>query len=451
MRNSNYLFYFLRYINPIWYFNLESPIPYWINYKSLTEDEKRLIDYDNLYSNESTSLLDAAYQIWQKGIIKMDHESFLYPNEINSNRLCTKDQYRFIKKYYSPVWSLVILCIRLLSFKNPFKEISGFFCSIRTKRINVYEKVKDWKAVGDFESELVKSKPLVSIIIPTLNRYEYLDDVIKDLEKQDYKNFEVIVCDQSNPIDEEFYTRRSIDIRLLKQEEKELWRARNWCIRESKGSYLLLFDDDSRVESNWISSHLKCIDFFNVDISSGVSLSKVGDRIPKNYSFYRWGDQLDTGNVLIKKSVFEKTGLFDRQFERQRMGDGEYGLRCYLQGFKNISNPDAKRIHLKVSSGGLREMGSWDAFRSLKLFSPRPIPSVLYLSRKYFGTANSVIYLLLNVPPSVVPYKYKGSKLFSLIGVMLFIVLLPFVAIQVGKAWVRSGKMLKKGGIIDEL
>lgn len=451
MRNSNYLFYFLRYINPIWYFNLESPIPYWVNYNSLTNEEKSLILYDEAYSNESSSLLDAAYQIWQKGIIKINHDSYIYPNEMNSGRLCVKDQYRFIKKYYSPIWSVVILFIRLLSFKNPFNELYGFFCSMNTKRVNVYEKVKDWTEIDAFESELVKLQPLVTVIIPTLNRYMYLDDVIKDLEKQDYKNFEVIVCDQSNPIDEEFYTGRSIDIRLLKQEEKELWKARNRCIRESKGSYLLLFDDDSRVESNWISSHLKCIDFFNVDISSGVSLSKVGDRIPENYSFYRWGDQLDTGNVLINKNVFEKTGLFDRQFERQRMGDGEYGLRCYLQGFKNMSNPDGKRIHLKVSSGGLREMGSWDAFRSLKLFSPRPIPSVLYLSRKYFGTANSFIYLLLNIPPSVIPYKYKGSKLFGLIGIMLFVLLLPFVAIQVIKSWAQSGKMLDKGGIIDEL
>jgi glycosyltransferase involved in cell wall biosynthesis len=30
-------------------------------------------------------------------------------------------------------------------------------------------------------------QPLVSVIIPTLNRYVYLKDVMEDLEKQDYK------------------------------------------------------------------------------------------------------------------------------------------------------------------------------------------------------------------------------------------------------------------------
>ena len=38
-------------------------------------------------------------------------------------------------------------------------------------------------------------------------------------------------------------------------------------------SGLLLFDDDSRIESDWVTNHIKCLDFFNADISSGVSNS----------------------------------------------------------------------------------------------------------------------------------------------------------------------------------
>jgi GT2 family glycosyltransferase len=90
--------------------------------------------------------------------------------------------------------------------------------------------------------------------------------------------------------------------------------------------------------------------------------------VPQNYSFFRVSDQIDTGNVLIKRDVFQTIGLFDRQFEKQRMGDGEYGLRAYLEGFLNVSNPYAKRLHLKVGTGGLRQMGSWDGFRPKKFF-----------------------------------------------------------------------------------
>ena len=89
-----------------------------------------------------------------------------------------------------------------------------------------------------------------------------------------------------------------------------------------------------------------------------------GGKVPAQYAYFCISSQVDTGNVLLPKQIFRDIGLFDRQFEKQRMGDGEFGLRAYLAGYKNVSNPFAKRLHLKVSSGGLRQMGSWDGFPS---------------------------------------------------------------------------------------
>ena len=273
-----------------------------------------------------------------------------------------------------------------------------------------------WKT---FESDLVKQAPFVTVVIPTLNRYEYLKDVLSDLEKQEYTNFEVIVVDQSEPFRPEFYKSYDLKLQLIRQEEKALWLARNTAIQKSKADYLLLFDDDSRVAPDWITNHLKCLDFFRADISSGVSISLVGAKVPQHYSYFRWSDQLDTGNVMIKRHVFEQIGLFDRQFEKQRMGDGEFGLRAYLAGFKNISNPIAKRVHLKVGTGGLRQMGSWDGFRPKSWLAPRPVPSVLYLTRKYFGNRAARYLLLKSVPPSLIPYKYKRNPVILLLGLPL--------------------------------
>ena len=70
-----------------------------------------------------------------------------------------------------------------------------------------------------------------------------------------------------------------------------------------------------------------------------------------------------------------------------RQGDDEFGIRSTLKGFRSVSNHKAYRTHLKVESGGLREMGSWDGFRSIKFFKPKPIPSVLYY-RKILGSAS---------------------------------------------------------------
>lgn len=450
MSKIQYLFPFLKYIKPIWYYNLVSAAraPYWSDYDKLTEQEQALIDFDHSFSSLPVSRLDAAYQAWHKGIVTDDVSHCL---NIEGVDVSVKDQYRFVRKYFNPFFCIYIFIFRLLSLYNPIKETAGFFSSFKIKRINPDHKQVINAAINDFDSSLIARKPFVSVIIPTLNRYKYLADVLSDLEMQTYSHFEVIICDQTAPFDDTIFSNRNLDIRLIRQSEKALWLARNTCIQQSKGELILLFDDDSRVDPDWIEMHIRCLDFYKADICSGVSLSTVGAKIPGNYSCYRWGDQLDTGNAMLYKSVFAKVGLFDRQFERQRMGDGEFGLRCYLAGLKNISSPDAKRIHLKVSEGGLRQMGSWDAFRPKKLFSPRPIPSVLYLSRKYFGTKNTLLWLLLSVPPSIIPYKFKGNAVLNYLSLLLIVFTLPFVAVQVIISWRAASRMLREGDKIATL
>ena len=227
--------------------------------------------------------------------------------------------------------------------------------------------------------------------------------------------------------------------------------ARNKAIKESKGDYILLFDDDSRVSKDWVSNHLKCIDFFDVKISAGVSISKVGDKIPPHYSYFRWGDQLDTGNVMIRKDVFKDCGLFDTKFEKMRMGDNEFGTRCYLNGINIISNPKAKRIHLKTEVGGLRTFGHWDGLRTFKFFKSRPVPSILYLFRKYWGDNSTIFYLLQIMPISLSPYKYKGKTFGHLLSLSILIIFLPIIFIQVLISWNKSSKLLSMEDKIEFL
>jgi glycosyltransferase involved in cell wall biosynthesis len=361
------------------------------------------------------------------------------------------DNYVFIRKYVHWIWVLYVLILRLLSFKNPIVEVLGWWQSRDVNQKNSNLAVIPYLDWDTYESLLLQDRPLVSVVIPTLNRYDYLKDVFRDLEKQTYDHFEVLVVDQTDDFQNSIYEGWNIDLHYWHQKEKALWKARNNAIKKAKGDYILLYDDDSRVDSNWISNHIKCLDYFKADLSSGISISKTGAPIPSNYSFFRISDQLDTGNVLLKKEVFEKIGLFDCQFEKQRMGDGEFGLRSYLSGCLNISNPYAKRLHLKVGTGGLRDMGSWDAFRPKKWFSPRPIPSVLYLYRKYYGNNSARLALIKTIPPSIMPYRYKKSPSLMLLGAILSVFISPIIILQVYRSWQLSDFKLKEGEKIEKL
>ena len=435
------MFEFIKYVQPGSYYSLVSKMPQAI-----------LLSDDNVnqhigYRLDISERLDSAYYNLQSGFIpkKEDMRQQIQDCSVRD----ALDNYIFLRRYFSKVQVIMVFFLRLSSLKNPFYEL---FCFLRTRRHKrVIIQPKDQTKYEIFESDLVKKNPLISVVIPTLNRYEYLKDVLEDLEKQDYSNFEVIVCDQSEPINRSFYENWNLKIKLLEQQEKALWLARNKCIEIANGDYILLFDDDSRVDSNWISSHLKCVDYFQVSISAGVTNTLVGHGLSAKESYFHLSDVFDTGNALVERKVFEKVGLFDRQFEKQRMGDGEFGLRSLLGGFQIISNPYATRVHLKVETGGLRQMGSWDAFRPKHFWSPRPIPSTLYLTRKYFGNEVARKLLFNTIPRSMTSYKYKGNKFMKVIGLILLPLYMPIVFFQVLKSWRLSSVKLKEGDKIGTL
>ena len=438
------MFDFIKYIHPGSYERLIHQMPHAVLMDKLPDAVQ-----DNIHYKDPVSIeMDLLYQMMQRGEIPLSNQR---KNE-SQNHIVKhiRDNYVFVRRFFSLAQVIYVFVIRICSLKNPVHELWGFSYSLfKVRRIKIEPRIySDWVT---FDSKLVESKPLVSVIIPTLNRYEYLKDVLADLEKQDYQNFEVIVADQSEPVDSAFYDGWNLNIQLIQQEEKALWLARNTAISVSRGEYILLFDDDSRVERDWVQNHLKCIDFFKVQLSAGVTETLVGGGLGRKDNYFHVSDVFDTGNAMVHRSVFDKVGLFDRQFEKQRMGDSEFGLRSFLSGFNIISNPYAKRIHLKVKTGGLRQMGSWDALRPKSLFAPRPVPSVLYLIRKYHGKEEAIYFLIKNIPLSYMPYKFKRYKSIRLIYSLLFPLFLPVAIVAVLKSWQSAGKKIKTGSLIAQL
>ncbi|MDP3312594.1 glycosyltransferase family 2 protein [Lutibacter sp.] len=440
------LFRFLKYIQPTNYFILfkydnSSCFPM---FGEFPENSIVQFQRDEGYSCKKAKEYDMSWQAIQYGYIG-DLQTIA-----NVEKLPLQDEYRFVRKYFNPIWASYCLLIRILSFKNPITEFRAFLKSSNVKRKKALYGLFEDKEWLTFESELLKSLPKISVIIPTLNRYEFLKKVLQDFELQDYTNFEIIIVDQSDNFNADFYKQFKLDIQLIRQEEKALWLARNTAIKHATGSIIALSEDDVRISHDWLTEHIKCLDFFKADISAGVFYPE-GKCIPKERSYFAIAKQFATGNAVLYKDVFKKVGLFDRQFEKGRMGDGAFGLRCYLAGLKSISNPYASCIDVKANTGGLRELGSWDAYRTTNWLKPRPIPSVLYYYRMYFGTKLTILELLKSVPPSMIPYQFKRNKKMVFLGVGISILIFPLIIFQVIRSWKLASVKLNQGPIIDEL
>lgn len=442
------MFLFLKYTRPSWYYRLynKSDVQLYSEETIKYVKDNSLINIFS-YKDEISVYYDIVYQLINNAYIDNSSNKKTI-DTYNKNVTSVKDNYIFIRRFFSTKWLIYILIIRILSLKNIYLEFKYFLKCLSINKVekNYYFDDIELKKL-DKRSSRSYFNDFITIIIPTLNRYAYLSDALVDLENQTYKNFEVIICDQSDNFDPSFYRRWKIDIKYIYQSKKALWAARNKCIELSKGRYIILFDDDSRVNNDWIQSHIDCITKYKNSISAGITRTVKGNQLAIIDSRYHYSDVFDTGNSMLDKNIFKKIGLFDERFEKQRMGDGEFGLRAYLNGYSIISNPLACRDHLKVKSGGLREFGSWDAFSSMNILSPKPIPSAIYFITKYFDK-NSTIFFIINSLIYNKNHKIKSKYINKIISILIDIIFFPITLLRIIASFHIAEKMLNQGSII---
>ncbi len=187
----------------------------------------------------------------------------------------------------------------------------------------------------------MQKKPLVSIIIPTRNSAEYLDQCLKSILKQSYESIELIVVDNNS-------TDRTRDIakRFTKYVYKhgpERSSQRNFGVKKSKGKYIVIIDSDMVLAKNVISACVERIELNKRVVQLIIPEKSVGEGFwaqVKAYerSFYVGDESIEAPRFFLKK-VFVKVGGYD---ERIRGGGEEYDLpdRISQAGFRTgrISN-----------------------------------------------------------------------------------------------------------------
>jgi glycosyltransferase involved in cell wall biosynthesis len=114
--------------------------------------------------------------------------------------------------------------------------------------------------------------PLVSIIIPTFNAEEFLQDAIDSILEQSYKNYEVIFvddCSTDSTVElEKEYVKSYSNFKLLKAETNGgPGKARNFGLKQAQGEYVAFLDHDDV----WVSTKLeKQVEILNQNKSVGA-------------------------------------------------------------------------------------------------------------------------------------------------------------------------------------
>ncbi len=104
-------------------------------------------------------------------------------------------------------------------------------------------------------------EPLVSVIIPTFNRWPMVCESIDSALAQDYPNFEVIVVDDgsSDETEEELPRRYGDRVRYLRQANQGPSVARNTGIEAAQGEYIAFLDSDDLWDHRKLSIQVEAL------------------------------------------------------------------------------------------------------------------------------------------------------------------------------------------------
>ena len=133
-----------------------------------------------------------------------------------------------------------------------------------------------------------ESNPKVSVILPARNEEEFINKCLDSLIDQDYKNYEIIVIDDSSEDDTQkiifqYAEKHSKVIPVIARPKPVGWMGKNWACMEgykkATGDLLLFTDADTKHSKNVISLAVGHLVSSNLDALSAI---------PKMITFDFW-------------------------------------------------------------------------------------------------------------------------------------------------------------------
>jgi hypothetical protein len=174
----------------------------------------------------------------------------------------------------------------------------------------------------------MKDKPLISMIIPTHNRAELLQEALDSVYAQEdvgeQFEMEIIVIDDASSDATPDIMHRNPGVRFIRLETNlGASAARNVGIRASKGKYVAFLDDDDLCLSHRLKMHVSVLEthpevgvVYGQQISTGEGkpfLWPDATRAPSGSTFHAllMEEFILTNCVMVRREAFETAGYFD--------------------------------------------------------------------------------------------------------------------------------------------
>lgn len=262
------------------------------------------------------------------------------------------------------------------------------YCKDKGIPVKAVESTKAFPTIFQLSYEIT-GNPMISIVIPNKNHREDLEKCIESIRmKSTYTNYEIIIVENNSTEDSIFAYYKELEqqenIRVITyQGEFNYSQINNTGVKEAKGEYLILLNNDIKIISpNWMEEMLmhaqrtevgavgaKLFYPDNTIQHAGIVLGLGAHRsaghthygMPKENLGYM-GRLCYTQNVtavtgaclMVKKSVYEEVGGLDENF-RVALNDVDFCLKLRQKGYLNIFTPFAEAFHFESKSRGFED------------------------------------------------------------------------------------------------
>ena len=218
-------------------------------------------------------------------------------------------------------------------------------------------------------------KDFVTIIIPTFERPNACEKCVKNLLKQTYKNFEIVVIDDS--CKKKYNIKDTGKVRYLKTEKRlGLGKSKNLGIKLARGNIIVVVDDDIILKPDYIDiivgdlkkykagavgGRLLYPQLPNMGIRDGslVKISKLTGEI------YAWFSKDTKKPVFVEtmhacvafwKKIAIEVNFFDswKFTGNYTYMEPDFFNKLLKRGYKLLYEPKAIAYHYQLKEGGTR-------------------------------------------------------------------------------------------------
>ena len=184
---------------------------------------------------------------------------------------------------------------------------------------------------------MINKNLFFSIIYPTKNRPLFIEKSIKFLEKQNYDNFEVIICDNYDDESlscEKNCNKANLDKLYYIKPDENLSMVQNWnySLKYAKGDYIFYFTDKMFLLPNALRMANEVLNQESYDILNWLDNTFHPHKFPEYFESGFYDDY--SSNKSIKSSYFPKEELAKKAFSKasrseQNKADYARGKICF--------------------------------------------------------------------------------------------------------------------------